>query len=82
MKIIALLILSLGLSANTLATVDPWQTGEDFFQTGDMLLAIQQWEQALSNAPPSQAEHIDKLIHLAVAYQTQANYLQAKTTLQ
>jgi CHAT domain-containing protein/Tfp pilus assembly protein PilF len=75
------IILLLGLSTNTLAD-NLWQEGEDFFQQGDMLQAIQTWEFALKTTPPTRSEHIDALIHLAIAYQTQANYVQAKTILQ
>lgn len=82
MKNIILFILLSGLSLDTLAETDQWQAGEDFFQQGDIFQAIQNWEEALTTAIPTRAEHVDALIHLAVAYQTQANYAQAKATLQ
>lgn len=82
MKTLTPLIFWLGLTINTSAATDLWQKGENFFQQNDMLQAIQTWEWALSMTPPSQTEHIDALIHLAIAYQTQASYTEAKTTLQ
>lgn len=60
---------------------DSWQQGEDFFRKGDRIRAIQAWEDVLATKPLLTPQHIGALIHLAVAYQTQADYKRAEATL-